>query len=131
MALFVEDEKDDGNKKFEFNLFNKSWYQLVNKNTIRRINENSVWRPVFGNSEINITNNDNDDIKVKKVEWQVKINTTTSKNIMIGVCKDSFITENQGCYTTANGYMKNCNGPYLYQSGSSKNYGKVIMVVDQ
>jgi hypothetical protein len=127
-----QDEKGDGGnmKEFEWDIYNKSWFTVTNKNTIRRINDSSYWRPCYGKTIIDVRNNNNDNnnttSKIKSVEWKIKINQTTSKNIMIGVCKDQWNTDIYGCYTTANGYLKNCNGPYLYHQSGNTTYGQAI-----
>jgi hypothetical protein len=145
MAQISEDEKHNNdeewqsNQKFEWNLYNSSYWTITNKNRAKK-NSDGSWRSVYGNSIIHVKDNkENKDSKedeesssssqdrIKKIQWHVSITQTVSKNIMIGVCRDSWLTEGYGCYTSANGYMVYPYSPgYKYNGSSSSNYGKAM-----
>jgi len=119
------------NDKFEWSLFSSSYWQITDKKRAKKIYDGS-WRTCYGNTVValkdNNNANDNNEGKIKKIQWTVQVTTTSGKSIMIGICKDLWTADanNYGAYATANGYMYYCANGYKYNASSSSAYGKVI-----
>lgn len=139
MAQLPDDDKDENaddtewkvNENFEWSLYNSAYFQ-VTKNRAKKLSDGS-WRSCYGQTIIPIKESNGDDDesqdRIKRVQWHVQVVNTVSKNIMIGICKNTWNTDssNYGCYNTQNGYMYYSASPgYRYNAAQSVQYGKAL-----